>query len=387
MKRSGKISICFTDAGGGHRATALALREILNRTTGYHVTLVNPYRELIPDVDLFPRFTGYSDEEVYNRFVLGKGWSNIFCLLYYGFTLLNIKLGTRASVKRFLEYWRRESPDLVVSVMPLANQGLYRSLYAYAGTSPVPFVVLITDLEERMKHTWFPRQQDYYIICGSKQSCEQAVNKPHPKELVFCTSGLPVHPAFYDTLPANPAAERMKLGLRPDLPTGCIMYGSAGSKRMEEIARFLQGMDRKCQIVFLCGNNQSLANNLARLRLSYPHVIQGYTTNVPHFFAISDFLISKPGPGTISEAAATGISLLADCRNMLPQERYNLEWIRQNRLGRPFGNMIDFGRVLREMLDAGPDRARAPRAMKGKNRAIFEISGIIQDILKRSGPG
>lgn len=383
MVSPGKIVILYTDAGGGHRATAQALQEILKRETAHEVTLLNPYKELIADIDLFPRFTGYSDEDVYNHFVLDKGWTNNFCMLYYGLTLLNVRLGTKVSVARFLERWRQESPDLVISVMPLANQGFYQSVRAYTGASPVPFLVVITDLDEKIREVWFPREQDYYIVCGSERTYRQALAKPHPPQRVFQTSGQLVHPEFYRPPPADPAAERRKQGLRPHRVTGCIMYGSAGSRRMVQLAQAVRGVDRKFQMIFLCGHNQTLADDLKALELPYPHLILTYTTEVQYYFRLSDFLVSKPGPGTVSEALVTGLTLLVDNKFVLPQERYNVKWIKQNRLGLSFRNMDDFRRAV-EVLTAGEAAGhRRPPGVGQENRAIFEIPAIIDGILQR----
>ena len=382
MESIKNITICYTDSGGGHRATAMALQAVLNRETSYVITLLNPYRELIPDIDLFPRFTGYTAEEIYNRFVLGKNWPHFACLLYFVLSMLDIKLGTRKSAERFLTYWQKEKPDLVISVMPMANQGIYRSVRAYTSKCPLPFLVVMTDLEEKMKHAWFPADKDYYIACGSEKAYRQAL-KSHPQHLVFHTSGLIVRPDFYDQTAIDPAAERTALGLLPDWPTGCMMYGAAGSKRMIELARALQQANQKCQMIFLCGHNQVLADTISGMNLPYPHRILTYTTEIPYYFSLSDFLVCKPGPGTISEALVSRLTLLLDRRNVLPQERYNLKWILENKLGLAFGSTMDFQHVVRKILSRriqGDSRPSAPEIPE--NRGIFEMSRIIQKIIE-----
>lgn len=182
-----RILIAYTDAGGGHKATARAIQSVLESQTPHEVTLMNPYKELIADVDLFARLTPYTDEEVYNRFVLAKGWNNLFCLLYYALTLLNVRLGTRESVLRFARCWKQRRFDLVISVMPMSNQGLYQSVRKFFGRGPIPFMVVITDFMESMKYTWFPKEKDYYLVCGTPESYAGALAKPHPPAMVFKT--------------------------------------------------------------------------------------------------------------------------------------------------------------------------------------------------------
>lgn len=84
MASSKKILILYTDSGGGHHSTAQALKTILERKTAHSVLLSNPSKDVISEVDLFLRLTGLSGEEVYNRFVLKKGCTNLFCLMFYG---------------------------------------------------------------------------------------------------------------------------------------------------------------------------------------------------------------------------------------------------------------------------------------------------------------
>ena len=378
-----KIVIFYTDAGGGHRATAIALQDILRETTSHEIRLCNPYRELIGDIDLFPKLTPYTNEEVYNTFVLRQGWNNFFCLLYYGLTILNVKLGTRRSVKRFLDFWQEEKVDLVISVMPLANAGIYRSIRAYSRKSPVPLIVLITDLEEKQKNVWFPRPPDYHIICGSARSHEQALSKVHDPSLIHRTSGLPVNPAFYRKEVENRMTERKNLGLEPDWPTGCMMYGSAGSKKMAQLAESLKEVGQNFQMIFLCGHNQPLMDDLQEMDLPYPHLIYPYTKRIPYYFQLCDFLICKPGPGTLSEAMVSGLSLLVDTYNVLPQEQYNVRWIQEKGVGFSFRNSSEFSQAVEQLLHSGLAAAsHAVSSEASSNRSVFEISTIIRDILE-----
>jgi len=49
---------------------------------------------------------------------------------------------------------------------------------------------------------------------------------------------------------------------------------------------------------------------------------------------LSDFLIGKPGPGCISEAMQQGLPVIVvKNRWTMPQERYNADWVVENRAG------------------------------------------------------
>lgn len=381
MTRPKRIVLCYTDTGGGHRATARALQAILQRGTRHEVILCDLYRELIADRDLFRRFTGFGGEDIYNRFIMGKNWPSLYCRIFYALILVNIRMGTRNAIPHVTAHWRNVAPDLVISVMPLVNSGLYQTVQAYSGKRPVPFMVVMTDLAELMRRVWFPLEQDYYIVCGADAAYEKIRTKPHMEQLVFRTSGLLVHPSFYEHSVQDPAGERKKLGLRPDWPTGCMMYGATGSPRMIALALALRDIGRKVQMIFLCGHNQSLADELQQMNLPYPHLISTYVHDVPYYFALSDVLVCKPGPGTISEACVTGLPLLLDRQNMLPQERFNIKWAREHQLGQSFGNPSEFIHAFRTLLEKSVTGGVATRSRQPENRAIFDMPDIIRHVL------
>ena len=51
----------------------------------------------------------------------------------------------------------------------------------------------------------------------------------HAWERVFKTSGMILKPSFYRKPRIDREQERVKLGLKPDLPTGIVMFGGHGS--------------------------------------------------------------------------------------------------------------------------------------------------------------
>ena len=74
-----KIDFIYFDAGGGHRAAAMALKSVIdsqNRATAgepWEVRLVN-LQEVLDSLDIFRKITGLRLEDVYNK-MLVKGWT------------------------------------------------------------------------------------------------------------------------------------------------------------------------------------------------------------------------------------------------------------------------------------------------------------------------
>lgn len=372
-----RLVVLFTDAGGGHRATAEALAELLARDA--EVILVNPYREALAHLDLFARTLGTPGEQIYNRLVLRGGRSTGLVELLFRHSLrLNIRLHARAGHDAMLALWRRLRPDLVISAMPWLNAISQTSLAAHA--AEVPFAILATDMEETWTGQWFPPGGGYVAICGTPALADGLAQGA---SAVHRTTGLLVRPGFLERDGGDRAAARRALGLAPDLPTLALLYGGHGSRRMLELALAIRQTSAPVQAVFLCGRDEDLARSLRAADLRYPHLVQGYTTAVPDHLRLADLFVGKPGPGSISEALALGLPVLLDAARVLPQERYNLRWAVTAGLGQEFHDAAGFRAAVQRFATEG--MARQTEVARGHaNRAAMEIPGIIGELLKSS---
>jgi 1,2-diacylglycerol 3-beta-galactosyltransferase len=111
--------------------------------------------------------------------------------------------------------------------------------------------------------------------------------------------------------------------------------------------------------------------------------VEGFTREVPRFMRLADFFIGKPGPGSISEAVAMGLPVIIERNHWtLPQERYNAEWVEEQGVGislRHFSSGIV--EAVTKMLDPARRCKFVAEVEKQKNRAVFEIPGILDRIL------
>ena len=277
-------------------------------------------------------------------------------------------------MKLLKQFWSQSRPDLLVSVVPNFNRALYQSL-----EDRTPMVTILTDLADYPPHFWIEREQQQSFICGTERAVEQAREMGHSADRIFRTSGMILRPKFYDALEIDRSTERVKLGLKPDLTTGLVLFGGEGSSTMLDIAKRVQG---DLQLIFICGKNQKLAQKLRALDTPFPKSVQGFTSEIPHFMGLSDFFIGKPGPGSISEALAMKLPVMVE-RNAwtLPQERFNADWVRERQVGVVLKSFRDVNAGLAELLDpANFERFRA-NAAAIHNRAIFEIPDILESLL------
>jgi 1,2-diacylglycerol 3-beta-galactosyltransferase len=378
-----RLDFIYIDSGGGHRAAATALAEVIRRQSRpWDVRLLN-IQDLLSPIDFVGRATGVPFQEIYN-IMLRRGWTLGTAQMIPAMHLL-IRLWHRQQVSVLADHWKQNQPDMVVSLIPHFNRALRESLdRVRPGT---PFVTVLTDIADYPPQFWIERQ-DQYVICGSARAVEQARVLGLSESRIFRVSGMILHPRFYaESKPDRPAG-RAALGLKPDLATGLVMFGGEGSAKMLGIARELNESRLPVQLICLCGRNQQLAGQLRALPRRIPMAVEGFTTEVPYFMALADFFIGKAGPGSLSEALAMRLPVIVE-RNAwtLAHERYNTDWVRE--LG--FGIVVpSFSRVaaaVHRMLSADTLRFLRERAAADRNRAVFEIPDLLAEILGGRAPG
>ncbi|GAB6043771.1 glycosyltransferase family protein [Endothiovibrio diazotrophicus] len=378
------LVVIYTDAGGGHRATAETLRDLLQ--DDYRVTLVNPYLEVHPELDVFARWTRYDGERIYNELIVGDGRTGLFCLTYYGIILASILLQAPRGRRLLRAYFDRVQPDLVISVLPMLNRVIIDALREPGGGSMAPCAVLMTDWMEMSRGSWYPRGRDYYALCGTEPGLRQLADGKRGAR-VFPLSGLLIRDGFLAGPPADRGAARQALGLDPSRTTACLLYGGGGNWRMRELALALCDDPPEVQLIFLCGRNEALAEALRAIDWPFPVVIEGYTREVPRYLGVADLFVGKPGPGSASEALALGLTLLLDRPMALPQERALLGWVEQEGLGRAFTTTASFADVVRECCAAGRATPKPhPHSGPGSNRAAEEIHGVVDEMLRLPPP-
>ena len=371
-----QLDFLYFDAGGGHRAAANALKQVMEQERRpFEIRLVN-VQEVLDEIDVFRKLTGIRLQDIYNL-MLKKGWTLGSPQLTKGMHAV-IRLFHRQQVRVLEAFWHKSRPDMAVSLVPNLDRALFESLRrALPG---VPMVTILTDIADYPPHFWI-EQQDQHFICGSDKSVSQARALGHPAEKVHRVSGMILNPRFYEIAPlsdAERAAERARLGFDPAQPVGLLMFGGEGSSVMFEIARRL---DRR-QLIAICGKNSKLRTRLDALPHHARLFVEGFTKEVPRYMQLADYFIGKPGPGSISEAIAMHLPVIVE-RNAwtLPQERYNADWIRENEVGLVLRNFRGIARAVEELLQ--PETFRRFRAATARmnNRAVFEIPAILERLV------
>ena len=376
-----KIHVVFHDGGGGHRNAAVALQTVISQQQrDWQVELIQ-FQDLTDRLDVLRKLTGIRIQQQYN-ILLQNGWTlgSTYLLRILQAT---IRLFHRPLVNLLEPFWREKPAELLISVIPHFNGQICESWNrVYPGR---PFVTIITDLADFPPRFWIEPVKEQYVIAGTEKAAEQARAMGHDDAHVFLTSGMILRPDFYVEDNSDPIALRREMGLREDVPTAIVLFGGHGSKVMYDITEKLDAASLTLQLILICGRNEDLAAKLRARQWKMPVHIVGFTKEVHRLMRAADFLIGKPGPGSIAEAMVRKLPVLIECNAWtLPQERYNAEWVKEKGVGivlKSFGNVVE---GVKRMLDPATLAKFRKSVAAQNNRAVFEIPEILAKLLGES---
>ena len=310
-----RILLLFSDTGGGHRSAAEAIVEALKLEFGDQV--------LAEMVDVFkqyaPRPFNYVPE-LYPKMVrLPQAWG-------LGYRLSNghrrarlISASAWPYVRRSISTLVAKHPsELIVSVHPLVIAPVLRAL----GTDRPPFITVVTDLVTTHA-LWYHRRSDLCVVPTAAAHQRAILCGMRPEQLRVI--GLPVADRFCQP-PGDCAALRVQLGWPQDSPLILLVGGGEGMGPLEKTA---QAIDSECPgaaLVVVAGRNDRLRANLEARDWRIPAFIYGFVREMPDFMRAADILVTKAGPGTISEALIAGLPMILYSR--LPgQETGNVGYV------------------------------------------------------------
>jgi 1,2-diacylglycerol 3-beta-galactosyltransferase len=317
------IVFLFSDTGGGHRSAAQAIIEAIELELPGQITceMVDIFREYAPPPlhlapEIYPPLSrmptvwgmGYraSDGSRRTRFFYQMIWPYI-----------------RWGMVRLI----REHPcDLIVSVHQLPNAPCTRAITA--SKLDIPFTTVVTDLVTTHA-AWYTRRADL-IIVPTSVAYRKALNvgiRPEQMEIV----GLPVAEKFCKPL-GNPAEIRSKLGWPQNRPVVLLVGGGDGMGPFEATAKALDAARLPITLVIVTGRNKKLKERLEKHPWRTPAIIHGFVTEMPEFMRAADILVTKAGPGTISEAFIAELPMILYAK--LPgQEDGNVSYVVSNNAG------------------------------------------------------
>lgn len=296
-----RIVFLFSDTGGGHRSAAQALIEALNLEFPGRVTteMIDIFRQYAPPpLDLAPD--------------LYPPMSRMPEMWELGYRVSNSPRRTRLIYDAIWPYLRwsinrlvRENPaDLIVSVHPLVNAPVLRALRHL--DHPVPFLTVVTDLVSTHA-AWYHGSADLVVV-PTEEARQRALRMGLLPERVLVL-GLPVAERFRH-LPDDPGETRARLGWPQDRPVILLAGGGEGMGPLEDVAEAINRAHLPIGMAIVTGRNRQLKARLEKLTWNQPTKIYGFVEQIPDFMHAAGALVTKAGPGTISEAFIAGLPIL-----------------------------------------------------------------------------
>ena len=367
-----RIVFLFSDTGGGHRASATAVMKAmeLEYPGRFDVELVDPF---VQGGRPFVRWLVYR----YNFMLkhLPKTYGLVFHLTdnraMMRATIRLFGKGLRLSVRNYLEEHR---PDAVVSFHPLTNHITVEEM-AEMGLM-VPFITVVTDMVD-LHRFWLTRRADLVIV-PSTEARRYCVKRGLDPRKVH-VEGLPVNPSFTGPPTREERqATRLKLGLA-EQQTLLLAAGGEGAGRLGAFAKALDNAEMGLQLVVVCGRNEKLKQKLEKRTWKGSVHALGFVDNMPELMRAADAIVTKAGPGTITEALVSGLPIFLT--GFVPgQEEGNVRFVEEERVGFYTPSPRKLVKAIRERMvedHEGFDRMRGRTEMVTQKDSSQEIAELV----------
>lgn len=311
----------FSDTGGGHRSAADAIIEAI------HLEFPNTYETKM--VDIFKKYAplplNYAPEIYPHLSKYPRMWK-------IGYEFSDGTRRIRAFYEFMWPYLRRgvhqllrDNPvDLLISVHQLVNIPILR----LKPQSSTPFVTVVTDLVSTHSAWYHPGAN--LVIVPTIPAKEKAIKSGLPNEKILVI-GQPVAERY-----AHPQEDkytlRDKLGWSRERTTVLLVGGGEGMGNLERHANEINNANLPIQLIIVAGRNEPLKSKLEAKNWNMPTKIYGFVREMPEFMQASDILITKAGPGTISEAFIAGLPMILYSK-MPGQEDGNIGYVENQGAG------------------------------------------------------
>lgn len=311
-----RMLFLFSDTGGGHRSATEAVIEAINIEYGdqFQMEMIDIFKDYAPRPlnympDLYPKMV-----QVPQAWAIGYRLSNGYrrSRMLTDFTWPYV----RRSIRRLVA---QHPSELIVSVHPLATGP---TLMALGKNRRARFITLVTDLVTTHAF-WYHSDTDMCIV-PTEAAGERALRfglKPEQIQVI----GLPVADRFCKP-PGDKNTIRARLGWTQDRPVVLLVGGGDGMGPLERTARAIADARLPTTLAVITGRNERLKTRLESQAWPIPTRIYGFVREMPDFMRAADVLVTKAGPGTISEALNAGLPLILYSR--LPgQEEGNVSYV------------------------------------------------------------
>jgi 1,2-diacylglycerol 3-beta-galactosyltransferase len=316
-----RILILFSDTGGGHRSAAEAIADAFIDEYG------NLYQPILVDAlkDYTPPPIRYLPALYPEMVRIPAAWG-------LGYRLLD---GRRRSAVISHAVWRyaqrtsnrmvkQHQPDLIISVHPL----IHSAMIDKQQHPRLPFVTVVTDMVS-VHSLWYQSECDLFLV-ATEAAKQRALESGIQADRVRVV-GLPIS-LRHDRVQGGRLALRRELGWPDDLPMVLVVGGGEGMGRLYETVAAVTQLPNPLSLAVVTGRNHGLRKKLEKTNWPKVVYVYGFEQRLPEMMRAATLLVTKAGPGTITEAINAGLPMVLYDR--LPgQEDGNVAYVVENEVG------------------------------------------------------
>ena len=367
------VLFLFSDTGGGHRSAAQAIIEALETYFPNQVT-----------TEMLDFFVEYAPPPFDMAVTTYAPMAQVPDLWELGYKLSNGKYRSKLVQEVLWPYIRKaaerlveEHPcDLFLSVHPIINTPILRTL----GEGHAPYIIVITDMVTT--HAFWYNNSATLTLVPTEEAKQRGVNIGLTKDKIQVV-GQPIADKFRQPS-GGKAALREKLEWPRDQVVALMVGGGEGMGPMEEMIYAVDQAQLDFTMAIIAGRNETLKINLENANLHTNAIIYGFVDNMSELMEAADIILTKAGPGTISEAFVAGLPIVLYSR-MPGQEEGNVTYVVDKGAGvwTPYPEQVVA--VLRYWIENPDERKKIARISKRLARPDASIT-IAQRIIQAVKP-
>ncbi len=382
MKRQ-RIFIVFSDTGAGHRTAANAIKKAIEELWLKKDGNGNELEIVMRDVIAESNPLNQLFEHLYNRLLKDhQDWMKYYFALIEWIkpneNELAYKVTSSYSKKLLLDI----DPAVIVSVHPMVNHFLARTLKDLGRDKDIKLITVLTDPNSTLWTGWACPDAELTIAPNDLARDRLISFGLSPARIQVI--GMPILPEFTKA-PTKPRETMLgKLGLDPNMFTVALAAGSTGGGNMLRIYKAMKNVKRPIQIIFVCGKNTKLMEQLKTEQLNIPWktFIMPYADEVSDGMNAVDLLVTKAGGLTTFEAVARRLPMAFDLlAEPMPQEAGTVELLIEAGLAKPVRVPDDKVPIVEE-LEIVRDKFSKPLPSVHSLDQVDAVYKIAETILK-----
>lgn len=371
-----KILLLSSFGGYGHIAAADSLKKLFG--SSYDIETVYPIKEL--------RMYKLSSGEDFYNWLVSNNFNKLTNWIVRFLTRKLFMNRTKKTTSIIKNHIQEKKINILVSLIPFINFPASEA----ARLCNIPFLLVTTDNDltnwvldlEKMNISNFKVTYGYDLNTTKNLLASKGIAKNSMQKI-----GLPLRPDF--SLHTNKRLLRNKYNIPNEKNVVLIMMGGAGSKITTRYVKTLLKSSLDLHILVCVGRNIRLAKKLKTFNSTSRNTIDilAFTKKIHELLALSDLLITKPGPGSINEASSLKIPILIDNTTLpLFWEQANIDLVLQNNIGACINQVKDAPNLVERFLFDEQTRERVFRAYENLEQNCFSenILQVVNEMLKTS---